>query len=367
VADVFGAFQQGAQLADAESAHAQQLQENKLRTMVLRHELDRMKTEDALREYEIKQRHAELQFGAQQGQPAASFPPKPTTIPTAPSGSVAPGVDLPQASGVGPEVVPTRGPQPVQFPGLPQELGGGEGYSRTPNTLEELVAERKRAELEKAMYTKFDTGQVMPALGPTPPAGPKLQGVPIGGLADNAGNIVVPGPGRAPQRPIVAPDGTIRDAANPSKVLARTGPPQARAENPGVAADRAARMAERQAQLIETELRKQHSETVANGWKTHNEAFKKWNDPTYQLDHPGEEAPAYQPPSFEEWLNTPEGQQATTGATKRLIPSTKGSAGAGAAGGATPKAAPKEGQVAPVPGHPGAEQTFIKGKWVQTK
>jgi hypothetical protein len=107
VADVSSAFISGHQAGKAQKDHEQQLEENKLRQMILKHQLDRVKVESAVKDWEFKTQGAKAKFEALEGQPARAY-------------------------GEG-------GPQPVAFPGLPPEMGGGDGYSRTPMTLEDIT------------------------------------------------------------------------------------------------------------------------------------------------------------------------------------------------------------------------------------
>jgi hypothetical protein len=184
-------FLRGRAAAQAEVEQEQQREERTMRQLVLKHEIDRLKLHDKLEEFQLKTAASGAQFDAMQGQPASKFA---TTIPQAPSGSLAPGVGMPNAAS--PEVVPT-GPKPVTFPGLPSEVGGGSpSYTRTPQTLQEIVQAQIASELAKPYTlnpgdTRYVGGEVVGR------GGPKLMGVPVGGLADEGtGKIVVPGPGR---------------------------------------------------------------------------------------------------------------------------------------------------------------------------
>lgn len=70
MADVAGAFLRGQQAGQAQLAHKQQLEENKIRLMVLKHSIDRIKLEDQLRAREISMQNAQLLHG----QPEADLP-----------------------------------------------------------------------------------------------------------------------------------------------------------------------------------------------------------------------------------------------------------------------------------------------------
>lgn len=220
MADVMAAFLSGHQAAQAEKQHEQALEENKLRTMVLKHQMDGIKIENELRARSLAKENLDLLHG----QPEADIPSDQVTTatPNLPSKSLAGVVQglfgghsqnmpdataapeattpssalVPEAQAAQPDTHPvtSRVVRPVNIPGVPSL--GVEGVSVRPQTLEAGVAARQRAELEKALYGKYAPGEVSPALGPTPPAGAKLTPVPAGGLADTStGKVVVPGSG----------------------------------------------------------------------------------------------------------------------------------------------------------------------------
>jgi hypothetical protein len=70
MADVMGRFEQGKYFAQQEQIHAQAMEENKLRTLMLKHQIDGMKIEDKLRQRAIEAQNFEMM----QGQPEASQP-----------------------------------------------------------------------------------------------------------------------------------------------------------------------------------------------------------------------------------------------------------------------------------------------------
>ena len=224
MADVVGAFNEGRAAGLQVRAHQQALEESQLQQMVLKHKLEeakvalnQQKVTDALRLHEIKRAQAQLQFDAAQGQPAASFA---TPIPQAPTGALAPGVTLPQSQT--PETVPT-GPAPVAFPGLPPELGGGAGYARTPQTLEQLLVSNQRAQLEKARWEKYNPGDVVPGFNDgQPPAGGRAPiPIPAGGLWDpSTKTTVVPGRPEPPEPTVTIR--TIEGGQPVVKVLPRS-------------------------------------------------------------------------------------------------------------------------------------------------
>lgn len=90
MADVVGAYLYGHQAGQAEKDHQTQLEENKLRAMVLKHQLDALKIDDESRKREILL--GQRKFF--EGQPAASIPSTPFQDPGIPSLGVN-GMELP--------------------------------------------------------------------------------------------------------------------------------------------------------------------------------------------------------------------------------------------------------------------------------
>jgi hypothetical protein len=156
MADVMGAFLRGRQFAQAEAEHQQVLEENKLRTQILKHQIDGMKIEDQLRTRALQQQNLELMTG----QPEADMP-RETVSQNLPARSFAgsmtglPGGDQtvssslsPNAQNPTPESV-TRA-KPVTISGVPQ-LGVGDVQVR-PRSLEDIV----RASVATKMMEPYD-------------------------------------------------------------------------------------------------------------------------------------------------------------------------------------------------------------------
>jgi hypothetical protein len=194
------AFLAGHQAGQAEKDHAQQLEENKLKLMVLKHSVDKIKLDDALRAYDLQQKHAQLLFTTQNGLPAAEMTSDPVTTaqPNLPSKNLASVLQgyfgqAPQgmptddaASPAAPQAMPVPGaqatrpathpvvtgqvPRPIQYPALPADIGGGApGFSRTPRSREDLNREAitlKRAEQPPLKLGPAEIAQqVNPATG----------------------------------------------------------------------------------------------------------------------------------------------------------------------------------------------------------
>lgn len=87
MADVVGAFLQGHQFGQAEIAHQQQLDDNKLRTQVLKHQIEGLKIDDQMRARDLAKQNLELL----NNQPAADLPTDTTTTqqPNLPSRNLA--------------------------------------------------------------------------------------------------------------------------------------------------------------------------------------------------------------------------------------------------------------------------------------
>ena len=184
MAAIADAFIAGHEAGQAVQAHNAAMERNSLESQILKQRIGALKMDDALRTYDVKQRQAGMQFAAQSGQPAASFgsvagSEQPITPNPAPPDSLAAGPQAPTPSPMangplGPTAFSAtpRPPQPVPFPGLPAELGGGPGYTRTPLTMEQGIAMRRQAAIEASTDKGYDLAPdhsvVIPALGPTP-------------------------------------------------------------------------------------------------------------------------------------------------------------------------------------------------------
>src|SRR6266487_774063 len=232
------AYLAGLQLGQQAQAHAQQLEENKLRMMVLRHSIDGLKLQDQLRARELAEQHLKLLHG----QPAADLPSEDVTTPgTPPAQNLAgvlsnvfqarnvEGAPIPQApmpapdqtggnaaSVLGTPGMTLRRPLPVQIPGIP--AAGVPGASIRPQSLEDLF----RAETLRKLAEPYDlapehqhmVGSTVVATG-----GPAERSVGAGG-AGHVDPITrqwvqdVPGRPTAAQRPIVV-NGRVVDPNDP--------------------------------------------------------------------------------------------------------------------------------------------------------
>lgn len=230
MADVVGDFIRGHQAGQAEQDHQQQLEDNKIRSMVLKHQLAGLKIEDQLRAREV----AKQQFDLMNNQPAADLPTDTTTtaqpnLPSqnlagvvnglvssrlsgnmggAPDATAAPApaptfTPSPAAQSVAPGTNPvtTTAVRPVTIPGV-DAIGDAPAVAPVtirPKSTEDLAAATVRAELAKALNSTYKVapGEKVQLHGQTiAEGGPKLIGVPAGGLADaSTGGVVTPGPG----------------------------------------------------------------------------------------------------------------------------------------------------------------------------
>lgn len=229
MADVVDAFLRGHQYGQAESDHQQQLEQNKLHTMILKHQIDALKIESQLRTRELAKSNLELM----QGQPAADIPSDTVTTPqqnlpstglagvvsglirgrnglnVSPGGPEAtpqePAADAPaftpapaaQDTTPGTNDVTTRLARAIQIPGVAGL--GVDGVSVRPKSAEDLVQAHIAAAMRDAALKpeKVGPGERVVVNGKTiAEGGPKLIGVPPGGLADaSTGAVVTTGPG----------------------------------------------------------------------------------------------------------------------------------------------------------------------------
>lgn len=139
-------FQTGHQIRRQKEQQEREQEERSLHQLLLKDQLNRLKTQDKVSEYHTKYGAADAQFNAQQGQPAASFT---KTIPEAGAGAI-PGAP-PLSQGMSRETVPAN-PQPVQYPGY----DGGEGFARTPQTMEEVLKRQAQIKFSEAMSTPYN-------------------------------------------------------------------------------------------------------------------------------------------------------------------------------------------------------------------
>jgi hypothetical protein len=214
MADVFEAFAHGQLVGSTVTAHQQQLEENKLRAMVLKHHLQALKVDDALRNRDIALQHEQLL----EGTPESEIQPEPG-VNTAPPEVLGPGVTLPEA--------PKR-LAPVQIPGVsvPEAGINVPGFALRPRTLEELIQAQSAAKLREVALTPQKTAPGDARDGqraPSRKARAKLQSVGAGGLANSERRrkSIVTGPRRAAERGRW-PVRTIEGGKPVTKVLPRT-------------------------------------------------------------------------------------------------------------------------------------------------
>ncbi len=130
--------QAGQQQKRQQQAQADDAEDRKVRLAVLKHAQEREKLEDLLTQYRLKREAAGQQFEALQGTPEAQL------SPAMMAGGALPGMPFPGTS------APPGANQmaPVEFPGLPAEVGGGTpSYQRTPQTLEQQLQQQARTRL----------------------------------------------------------------------------------------------------------------------------------------------------------------------------------------------------------------------------
>lgn len=178
MADVVAAFLQGQQARQANDAHQQQLEENKLRTMVLKHQIDGLKIQDAISARELAKQNLDLL----QGQPEADLPTMPA--PHAPNEPPTQQGVTPQAGsplGISPVSMTQRAP--VNIPGV--EGLGIPGVSVRPQSLEEGI----RAKIAEAlmMPRALNEGQIFGLPGEPPLMSGNPKPPTMAGLAQLAG------------------------------------------------------------------------------------------------------------------------------------------------------------------------------------
>lgn len=320
------AFVQGHQAGQAQQQHQQQLEENKLRMLVLKHHIDGLKIEDQLRTRELQKQNFDLLHG----QPEADIPSDNVTteqpnLPATnlagmmtelirgrqPQGMGAPaaapvmgqepasiGAPGAQASQPGTHPETTRVARPVTISGVPDL--GVEGVNVRPQSAEDLVRMMIRTELAKP-YTLAEGAKRYVGGREVARGASKKTVVPRGGnLVDEENPTESLASGQPyPDRPISI-NGRLVDPV--TKKVVGSFPPQARPGDAGREADRVAAKAE-------SHQRFTYGQEVANGWKKQNEAMRAWqkahdsavNGVDIATNEPVGEMPSYEPPSFEEW------------------------------------------------------------------
>lgn len=369
---VMEGFLRGVQAGQAQQQHQQALEDNKLRALVLKHEIDRLKIDDQIRTRELARQNLEFLHG----QPAADIPSDDVTSPqpNLPSKSLAgmvsglqagassamtggpaaenPGtIAAPDAQATAPAThdVTRRVARAIDIPGVPAL--NVPGVSVRPRSMEDVIQAQIASKMAEP-YTLNPGGVRMIGGTKIGEGGPAFHSVGAGGLAattpDGETKVVVPGRAPAPVRPLVV-NGKVLDPTNPSRVLAVV-PPQ---ETPNQKQTEADRQWRQQHTLYQDYTRQEMAR--------YNAEVRAWNRTqagtrrdaagnviiTGGSGDPNAPAPTLKLQTFEEWS----GQQKP---------------GAGATGAPAPAAA-KEGDVQPIPGYPGTEQTFRNGKWIRTK
>ncbi len=233
MADVMGAFLEGHRYGQAEKEHNQALEENKLRTMVLKHHLDALKIDDAVRARELALQNLQLMHGqpeadipAEKNLPSTSNAGVMTGLPDVVSGMVRDrfnavgGYEQGNANagmpeGPGPETIAAPAAQetaPGRGRTLPMQIPGVEGMnippvSIRPQSMEDIV----RASIASKMAEPYTLapGAVRNIGGTTiGRGGPQYHSIGAGGLAETGAdgklNIVAPGRNGATGAPTVA-------------------------------------------------------------------------------------------------------------------------------------------------------------------
>lgn len=385
MADVTDAFLRGHQAGQQELAQQQDAAERNLRQMVLKHELSRMKVEDAAQDYQRQFGAAQQQYQGLHGQPAATIPSDAVTTaqPNLPSRNLAgvvnglingqgtgtdtgspapvssstppaqPAASIPaplaQDPTTGTHPVTTQVPRSIAFPGLPAALNNGTpgtGFSLRPQSAEDLAASTAATEAAKP----YDL-----APGAQRRIGPTV-----------IGTNTTPRTAPAPSPEALANDQANRDAAGKRSAAVVAGRAQA--------AGAAKAEAERRTQW-EQDFR-QHNAEQSRETATFLHAHAAWQAAVKRATEPttdqrpydaagnrvgdaidpvtkkpvGEEPVAPVPQSFEDYQAAKQPGKAATPAP--------------AAGGAP---AGTEGQTIPIPGKPGQMMTMTKGKWLRSK
>jgi hypothetical protein len=344
MADVMAAFLAGHQAGQAEKDHAQQLEENKLRMLVLKHQIEGLKIQDQIRARDLANQNFEYTNGA----PAADIPSDDVTTPgtppapglagvvsgllqarnvdgsPAPTASTPPTPALPQDAqtvlGTPPQT--TRVPRSIDIPGVPGL--GVSGVSRRPRTMEDHVRARTQEKLADP-YT-LNEGDTR-FLGTTPIAkgGARLQAVGAGGLYDpETKKKVVDGRAASPQHPQVV-NGRVLDPSDPTKVVANY-PPQ---ETPDGKTDREQRAKDLETQRTWERDFRQFTSDRASAEKHYVEQMKAFNEEASNRAVPGYQGlaePQLPSLSFDDWraqrdAKTP--KPATPAASTQAAPGAK--------------------------------------------
>lgn len=361
MADVASAFIRGHQAGQAASAHEQATAENKIRTMILKHEMDRMKVDDAVREYSLKHAAQEAGFSALQGQPEAAIPGVQVgqRLPDTAAGGASTGlrdivsslVQGPQPGDAGPanpepptggladlvkamqpgQATPSAGRKvftPVQFSGLPAAVGGGTAaYTRTPQSKEEL--DRAAIALRRAEQPSQIVGPEQSLVGTNPDTGAKevqytnTAARPVAGEYGQFQQAYAESLGAksfkdlTPAQKLAAMPAYARSKLDPQvQASIQAGRDATQAHLRFLERDAGNREADRKDAATLTGQRRLYDDYQHTYAQQHADAMKAWSEKN-KTAMPGEEPaqPEYAPDDFETWsaAHPPKGKGAASG------------------------------------------------------
>jgi hypothetical protein len=347
MADVMGAFFRGHAAGQAEQEHQQALEDNKLRTLVLKHEIDRMKIDDQIRARDLATQNLSLLHG----QPAADIPSDQVagTQPNLPSTNTAAGamtglpnvianlvrnklgapaggdttagtLSAPAAQDpmTGTNPITTRVARPVTIPGVPA-LGVPDTSVR-PRSMEALIQAQIASKMAEP-YTLAPGAVRKIGTETIGEGGPAFHAVGAGGLAATTPNgetkVVVPGRA-APSRAR-----TVSGMLNGHRAFAIFNPDTEKytvdgrdvtslfTPAPSAAETSAAGRADQQAWNRDY---REYRAAVQDAARQHSDAMRVWlkkRDGAFLKDGVlvdadteaplGATPPQYTPPSFEDW------------------------------------------------------------------
>jgi hypothetical protein len=334
MADVTGAFLRGHAAGQAEQEHQQTLEDNKLRTLVLKHEIDRMKIDDQVRTREFAKQNLDFLHG----QPAADIPSDPVTSqqPNLPSTSLAgvvAGLQAGAASNVtgapaaeNPGTIPAPAAQDpmteahpvtrnvaraIAIPGVPGL--NVPGVSVRPRSMEDLIQAQIASKMAEP-YTLAPGAKRMIGTETIGGGGPEFHSVGAGGLAvtQPTGETKLVVPGRAaPNRAR-----TVSGMINGRRAFAVFNPDTEKYTVGGkdvtalfTPAPSAAESSDADEQRKFSRDFRQYTSEIAVAQRKHAEQFKNWqigaNSAFKGVDvrtgKPLGDAPEYTPPTFDEW------------------------------------------------------------------
>lgn len=429
MADVAGAFFRGQQAGQAVQAHKQALEENKIRAMVLKHQLDGLKIEDQIRTRALASQNLQLLHG----QPEADLPQEAVTQANLPSTSRAGMMTSPVASMVNNRVRssmemqtgestsdPLAGPTPesipaplaqdaapdtnnlarrtaaVDIPGVPGL--GVPGVPVRPQSLEQIRRQQVLAKLNEPRVLgpdqELQVGGNVVARGPkrtVQPTRASIADAAAGGDPVKANELLTPKRATpAPRAPVQKdrlldgnqatllfyPDGRVTDldgtridrAATRIKPIPRATPA---ARNPDVEArqqyDEFTKVYDRKyPRMTAPEAAKAREDLQRDQETVNDPAAKPADKSDAQRRIDTSTLKTYvSPPSFDKW-------KAMTAAERQRVLSEPNSRIDDAemqrrSDGGDASSGAKEGETREIPGHPGTEMTFRAGKWIRTK